>query len=325
MAGTRERRVPSNVLEVGVPRLGWFADGDPNTPQSAGMLLDTGTHIELTIAWADRHSPYQRWFYGRSANWGDDPDKTRYRYTVPDMLWFWDARGHVTLVGCTAGDAMGLGPGEGRVHVRLAVIGGQVGTDYRQINGLRSELPGLGEWMSLRSLSHKTTNDAQGRLKALDLHLESPKPVMLSHALNLCIRPNFSFNMPATPDTATIQESLQIGSLTTRPREWLDHLVAHNTVRQLVNVAAWSPFGYSSLWAHRSDDPRRVIDGRAVGTRWAEVRSYQWPRDESVRRGRGSCTRSRTSVRSGSRDGLGYATTSTAGLTRCCRPWNTAA
>jgi hypothetical protein len=276
----RGRGVAGNVLQVGVPRLGWFADGDPNTPLTAAMLVDDGTHIHLTIPWSESESPYERWFFGRGVNWADDPDKTKHRYSVPDLLWFWDVRGQVTLVGCRGVEATGPVPGEGRAHVGFAVMGGDGEPDYRKVNGLRSEMPGLSEWMSLRSLTHQVTNDAQGRLKALDLRLESPEPVLFSRAMNLRIRPNFSFNLPATPDTSTIRESLQIETMVKRPRDWFDHLSAHNTVRELVNVAAWLPFGYSAQWASRTDDPERVLDGSVVGVRWSEVRSYLSRRDE---------------------------------------------
>jgi ApeA N-terminal domain 1 len=278
-----------NEMLVGVPRLGWLADGDTETPATATLLQDDGKRISLTIPWqGSGDSPYERWFCGNTVRWGDDPEGTRFSYKVPDVLWFEDGRGLVTLVGCRGLGMTGfMSVGEGRADVRFAVMGGRSGSDYRQINGLRSEMPGLGEWMSLRSLKHEVSSGPDGRVRSLDLHLESPPAVRLSRSLNLLIRPSFSYLVPGTPDTTTIKETLLIETYTKDLRDWYDHFVAHNTVRDLVDIAAWSGFGYSNQWANREDDPERFLSGDLIGPRWSEVRTYvarrQEPRSDRTR------------------------------------------
>lgn len=272
----KEAVVSGNEIVVGVPRLGWFADGDPGTPLTATLLEDDGKHIRLTIPWQGTgDSPYERWFQGNTTHWGDDPERIRFRYKVPDVLWFQDVRGSVTLVGCrSVGMTRSMSVGEGRTDIRFAVMGGGSGSDYRQINGLRSEMPGLSEWMSLSSLTHDVVTHPDGRVRSLHLHLESPAPVGLGRSLNLLIRPSFSFLLGGTPDTTDIKETLLIETHTKDLRDWYDHYVAHNTVRDLVDISAWSPFGYSKQWANREDDPERLLSGDPIGPRWADVRTY---------------------------------------------------
>ncbi len=249
-------------------------DGDDNTPMISTMLQDDGRAIVLTVPWIEMDSVYGRWF-AQGVSFGDDPDQKRFRYKPPELLWFTDHNGTVTLVGCSSlGSTSNFVQGQGRVHVRLAVLGGQGGPDYRTINGLRSDLPGLGDWMRLSSLSQKTVNDADGRLESLHLELKAPDPVPIVRRLNLCIRPNFSFNLASTPDGALIRESLQIETLVQHPRDWMEHVRAHETLRDLVSISAWRPFGYSAQWANLASDPERVLSGDAVGPRWAQVTTH---------------------------------------------------
>lgn len=266
--------VAGNRLEVGQPRLGWMIDGDPATPEVSTTLVDDGSSIVLTVPWNDSGSLYGRWF-AQGMMFGDDPDRRRFRYEVPEILWFRDHSGSVTLVGCRSiGSNSNFIVGQGRASVRIAVMGGQRLPDYRKINGLRTDLPGLGDWMTLRSLSYSNKNDANGRLESLHLDLKAPDPVPLTRAMNLRIRPNFSLRIPSTPEATLIEESLQIESLVQRPREWEEHLRAHETVRELLSLSAWRSFGYSALWAHLETDPERVLSGDAVGRRWAEVATH---------------------------------------------------
>lgn len=267
-----------NVLAVGKPRLGWFADGNPNTPETATLLQDDGCQITLTVPWIEVGPPgqYQRWFYGTTARFGDDPDRTRFTYKVPGSLSFADVDGHVALVGCRAAGMrhrLAAGPGQGIVNVQVAVLGAR-GLDYGRINGLRSAVPGLGGWVGLRSLTEEVTTDGAGRVKAVDLRLESPSLVKLARNLNLCLHPNFGVSKPAEADTTSLHESLEIQTLVKQPRGWEEHLGAHNTVRDLVDIAAWRPFGYSQQTAHRSDDPERVLSGELIGPKWAPVRTH---------------------------------------------------
>ena len=41
----KEQDMGDNVLVEGNPRLGWFGDGDPETPEMAVMLQNTGEQI----------------------------------------------------------------------------------------------------------------------------------------------------------------------------------------------------------------------------------------------------------------------------------------
>lgn len=108
-----------NELVEGIHRMGWFIDGDPDTPHAAVSLEDDGQRIVLTIPTLDlgrRAGPYSRWGTSGVVMFGDDPDRTRHSYEPPDVCQFFDVAGPVALVGCRAIENI-RGSSAGRVRV----------------------------------------------------------------------------------------------------------------------------------------------------------------------------------------------------------------
>ena len=106
-----------NEMVVGVPRLGWLADGGKETPATATLLQDDGKRISLTIPWqGSGDSPYERWFCGNTVQWGDDPEGARFSYKVPDVLWFEDGQGHPALTGLPNMPERSLRPSAVEIH-----------------------------------------------------------------------------------------------------------------------------------------------------------------------------------------------------------------
>lgn len=63
---------------VGEPRLGWLIDGNPKTPETAVMLQDTGSVIELRIPLQGilrEDGLYTRWWSSLTM-YADDPERT---------------------------------------------------------------------------------------------------------------------------------------------------------------------------------------------------------------------------------------------------------
>lgn len=276
-----------NTLRIGESRLGQLFDDDPATPLVTALLENDGNRITLRVPWErDGHGgPYRRWFSGSSIRWGDDPDQTRFKYRVPEILWFDDPRGPVALVGCRSLGSQSLvgGAGEGIVGVTFAVIGGR--GDYRKINGLRTELPGLADWIGLRAVTSKVEQDSSGRVTAFELKASSPEALRLDRRMNMRVHANWRTS-GAEADTTAVVEALQVETKVATPRRWEEHLALHQIVRDLLDVAAWELTPYSSLYMHRVDDPHTAMSGRIVGDQWVPVhtRSLRSSGDHPARR-----------------------------------------
>lgn len=270
-----------NELSEGIHRLGWFIDGDPDTPHVAVSLEDNGQGIVLTIPTLDlgpHEGPYSRWGTRGIVMYGDDPDRTRHSYEPPEVCQFVDVAGPVVLVGCRAiENVQGDSAGRVKVSADYAVIGARH-LRYSTINGLRSTMPALASWSQLRSVSSEPITDDRSRVQRIDVRLESPPNVPLSRRMNLTLRPTWRTAYPDTEGTFAAHDVVQLMTATKRPRSWEEHLAPHLAVRELLAISGWEPFGFTRLDVNRGDDPERVLSGEAVGVRWAQVHTHRLPK-----------------------------------------------
>ena len=281
-----------NELVANSPRLGWYVDGLPDevTAPTATMLNDDGSRITLTIPWRSEGGPerqFERWFGGQMIHWGDDPERTRYSYELPTELGFQDADGPVALVGCQAGGYRsnfgGTNAAQGIVYVQFAVLGA-TSLVWDRINGLRTYLPELGDWMGLTSLAQRETRGDDGRLRQFELTLDAMPEIQLARRLNVRAVPTWRVE-PYRFGPHQLYDESYLQTSATRPRSWEEHFEVHQSVRELLDVAAWQAFGNREITANRSDDPIRAMSGDVLDERWCDVRTY------TVRRARESSAR----------------------------------
>ena len=269
-----------NELVVGEPRLGWFIDGNPDTDEIAVMLRDTGSAIELMIplkGMFGEGDPYGRW-WSSAFHFGDDPDRNRHSYKPPRVLLLHDRHGPVVLVGCrSAGSSSNFRIGQGRIVANYAVLGG--GTlKYEKINGLRAEVPALAAWTRLSNMEVRVETSNQNRVRAVQMKLTNAEPVPLARPLNLVMRSTWRTEQPLGSFLA--YEGVKLETAVRDARSWDEHLNIHSAVLDLVSIAAWRPFGFSTIEVRRADDPTRTMDGNIIGERWSQVETHRLPKHE---------------------------------------------
>ncbi|MTG88372.1 hypothetical protein GJV82_05335, partial [Cellulosimicrobium sp. BIT-GX5] len=267
-----------NALVVGKSRIGLMIDGLAETPRVAVKLERTPEKVEVTIPFLDGHTDiYQYWFSG-GILYADDPDRTKRRYEPPNSISFFDASGAVALIGSrVSGSTITLGGtnvGEGKLTFDYAVCGARLARAYESINGLRSEVEGLGTWIGLRSLNaERELRD--GRLASVNLRLQSPPAIRASRRLNAEFQSNWRYGPGTGPDETTITERMQVHTQVKRPVPWSEHLRVHVALRDLLRVAAWRELSFVSHEAQSSADPVRAMSGKAVGDQWLPVVTYR--------------------------------------------------
>lgn len=268
-----------NTLEVGQSRVGLMIDGLPETPRVAVKLERTARRVEITIPFLDGHDDiYQYWFSG-GIMYGDDPDRTKRRYEPPNAISFYDAHGPVGLVGSrVSGSKMnfgGVGVGEGRLAFDYTILGATSGTAYETINGLRSEVEGLGTWIGLRSLNAEQKLNEAGRLDSVNLRLKSSPSIRVARRLNAEFQSNWRYGPGPGPDQTTISERMHIHSQIKNAATWEEHFEVHFPLRNLLRVAAWRRLNFVSHDVMSTRDPVRTLDGTAHGEQWLPVITHR--------------------------------------------------
>lgn len=271
-----------NELTPGNPRLGWFVDGDANTPEVAVMLQDTGREIVLTVPtkgmFADE-DPYARWGMV-GIQFGDDPDGSRHSYGPPRTTMFADPAGPVVLLGCRArAGAFTHGAGLAPIVANYAVLGARH-LNYERINGMRSELPALAAWSGMRSVRWEVKDAHRGKRRRVDIVCEAPEPVSLDRRLNLTLQPTWRTSRPDNIGTFAAHDVVQLVTATNDPRPLRKHLELHEAMRDLLTLACWRRLGYSQLEVARVDGrvggPRRGIEGMD----WHGLVTHRVPKHE---------------------------------------------
>lgn len=274
----------AELFPDGRPRLGWLIDGDAGTPEISVMLENVADTLVLTIPTKGMfHSedPYARWFLSDFQR-GDDPGRSQYRYEPPTTLFFVDADGSLTLSGCRMRSMKtGLSVGRGEVVADFGVIGARH-LNYSSINGLRSTIPDMLEWSEIASISDSYSRYPDGRLSGANFAVERQPDIKVHRRLNVSLYPTWSTDPKRGGASWTIDQGVDIRTQTARPRPWAEHVELHESLRELVAIAAWRKIGYSAIHAHRTDDPDRVLSGADIGPRWSPVVTSRLPHDATT-------------------------------------------
>lgn len=269
-----------NELVIGEPRLGWFVDGNPETDHVAAMLRDTGAAIELTIPLRgifDDDDPYRRW-WSSGVMFGDDPDRTKYSYRPPRVVLVEDAIGPVVLVGCrSASSRSNLSVGHGLIVANFAVLDGN-SLKYEKLHGLRTEVPALAAWTRLSNMDVTVEKSEDNRAKSVEMKLTDASPLQLARPLNLVMRSNWRTEKSAGSFRA--YEGIKLETLVRAARSWNDHLRVHGAILELASIAAWKPFGFSTIEVQHADDSHRDMSGEVTGGRWLKVVTHRLPKHE---------------------------------------------
>jgi hypothetical protein len=267
-----------DTLNIGQSRVGWMVDGLADTPLVAVKLERTDRQVEVTIPLGDEFSDVYQYWFSTGIMYADDPDRSKRRYEPPDTISFYDAHGPVGLVGSRVSGSKrtwgGPGVGEGRLTFDYTILGASSGPAFESINGLRSEVEGLGTWIGLRSLSAEQKLNKAGRLDSVNLRLQSSPAVRVGRRLNAEFQSNWRYGPGPGPDQTTITERMHIHTQMRAAVAWEEHLAVHFPLRDLLRVAAWRRLQFVSHEAMSVTDPLRTLDGVAHGDQWLPVITY---------------------------------------------------
>lgn len=254
----------ANELKIGVSRHGFIFDGLQDTPNVAVQLTRFDDRIELQLPWLLTHNPEHRLWFGLG---GSNELK------VPELIEFVDVDGPVALVGCYSIGARDshLGVGVGRIGARYAIVGARSSEALERINGLRSEIEGLGSWVGLSSVQRHHTTNADGRITAIDLRLEASPSYRLPGSPMTELRPWFSEMPGEHSDERVVTDRMLVETRTRTPSGWRQHLDRHFALRDLVRLAAWRSLNFVAHYAQSNQEPLRSMADTGLGKAWNAV------------------------------------------------------
>lgn len=266
-------------------RIGFLVDGDPETDLMTALYEHDDLGVRLRVPYLVSTEDMRGRWWSTGMQYGDDPDRTKYSYSPPAELDYYDSKGAVGLIGCRSGRASqrfgGTGPdaGVGVINVRYALEGAELASNYLKLNGFRSEIDGLGHWLGYSALKSfiKLPKDGTGR--EITTTAAAPEDMPLGRPLNLKAIAHALSSGLQTPEV-TFRSRVFLETFTKTAKEWQDHLTLHFGLRNLLRIASWHPINFQS---HQAASLKETIEisGDEKQT-WREVRTATTGVSESV-------------------------------------------
>lgn len=256
-----------------IARVGFLIDGDPDTELMAATYTVDDLGVRLTVPF-EVDDIRGRWWSGSGVRFGDDPDRTRYSYDPPTNLDYFDWRGRVALLGCLAGSSRTRwgthSAGAGVIQARYAVEGAGYSAHYVNLNGLRSEMDGLADWLGISPFNSSIEFDERGAPRGATTKVEFVEALRLARRMNL--RATFKIKLPPrVTHSVTYRSTVHLESFVVRPAGWVQHLALHRAVRDLLRISSWKQINFQS---HQAASMKESVEqGGELKRDWKDVRT----------------------------------------------------
>lgn len=263
-----------NSLDEGEVRLGWFVHKRGSSPLPAALKKENRRIIlTIQISPTEGGEAIARWFTGRSINYSDDPEYSKYEYSPPDSFVFADALGKVGLFDCHRLGYKSLlgGAGEGHIRVGFTVFGAG-GFEFSRPTHLRTFVPGMGDWIGVSSLDLERSHTAEGLDAEIKIETSAVDAIELTDGIH--ISTSWTSSWARSENRIVIEDPPFVESVIPKGASISEHLERHQTFLDLVDLAYWQATGYNRIQIHIEGD----LD-LGISKRWNEV-STEYVREQ---------------------------------------------
>lgn len=274
-----------NTLEVGQVRVGWLYPGEVEEGKGIpATLVRDGHRVQALISVESRYSssPAARW--GTEGGcYGDDPDRTKYQYKVPNNMYFIDDRGPVLLADCrTSGGrerTFSLGGVLQKVSVGAAIFSSRA-YNTNSFNGYRTEIENLSQWFQMNTIKTRPVCeevDGAYRVKSVETKASSAGEILIDESKGLKFKSNFTV-VPNSSSTKVVYESHDVlESYRDETIPFIKGMKEHDAIRDLLMISSWSVHRFISIEVSRDNDR-----GNFNAIAWRNVISERWETTKNI-------------------------------------------
>lgn len=274
-----------NNLEIGQVRVGWLYPG--KVEEGAGIpatLVRDGHRVQALISVESRYSssPAARW--GTEGGcYGDDPDRTKYQYKVPNNMYFIDDRGPVLLADCRISGGrertFSLGGVLQKVSVGAAIFSSRA-YNTNSFNGYRTEIENLSQWFQMNTIKTRPVCeevDGAYRVKSVETKASSAGEILIDESRGLKFKSDFTV-VPNSSSTKVVYESHDVlESYRDETIPFIKGMKEHDAIRDLLMISSWSVHRFVSIEVSRDNDR-----GNFNAIAWRNVISERWETTKNI-------------------------------------------
>lgn len=274
-----------NTLEIGQVRVGWLYPGEVEEGKGIpATLVRDGHRVQALISVESRYSssPAARW--GTEGGcYGDDPDRTKYQYKVPNNMYFIDDRGPVLLADCRISGGrertFSLGGVLQKVSVGAAIFSSRA-YNTNSFNGYRTEIENLSQWFQMNTIKTRPVCeevDGAYRVKSVETKASSAGEILIDESRGLKFKSDFTV-VPNSSSTKVVYESHDVlESYRDETIPFIKGMKEHDAIRDLLMISSWSVHQFVSIAVSRDND-RGAFDAIA----WRNVISEWWETTKNI-------------------------------------------
>lgn len=274
-----------NTLEVGQVRVGWLYPGEVEEGKGIpATLVRDGHRVQALISVESRYSssPAARW--GTEGGcYGDDPDRTKYQYKVPNNMYFIDDRGPVLLADCRISGGrertFSLGGVLQKVSVGAAIFSSRA-YNTNSFNGYRTEIENLSQWFQMNTIKTRPVCeevDGAYRVKSVETKASSAGEILIDESRGLKFKSDFTV-VPNSSSTKVVYESHDVlESYRDETIPFIKGMKEHDAIRDLLMISSWSVHRFVSIEVSRDNDR-----GNFNAIAWRNVISERWETTKNI-------------------------------------------
>mgnify|MGYP000854385130 CR=1 FL=1 len=274
-----------NTLEIGQVRVGWLYPGEVEEGKGIpATLVRDGHRAQALISVESRYSssPAARWGT-EGICYGDDPDRTKYQYKVPNNMYFIDDRGPVLLADCRISGGrertFSLGGVLQKVSVGAAIFSSRA-YNTNSFNGYRTEIENLSQWFQMNTIKTRPVCeevDGAYRVKSVETKASSAGEILIDESRGLKFKSDFTV-VPNSSSTKVVYESHDVlESYRDETIPFIKGMKEHDAIRDLLMISSWSVHQFVSIAVSRDND-RGDFDAIA----WRNVISERWETTKNI-------------------------------------------
>lgn len=274
-----------NTLEVGQVRVGWLYPGEVEEGKGIpATLVRDGHRVQALISVESRYSssPAARWGTEEGC-YGDDPDRTKYQYKVPNNMYFIDDRGPVLLADCRISGGrertFSLGGVLQKVSVGAAIFSSRA-YNTNSFNGYRTEIENLSQWFQMNTIKTRPVCeevDGAYRVKSVETKASSAGEILIDESRGLKFKSDFTV-VPNSSSTKVVYESHDVlESYRDETIPFIKGMKEHDAIRDLLMISSWSVHRFVSIEVSRDNDR-----GNFNAIAWRNVISERWETTKNI-------------------------------------------
>lgn len=254
------------ILDTDSVRVGWVSDDDEDHSDMFGTLVNTGKQIELRVLAMSSDQAQEETFTAWFGTIHDDFP------TESVDLTFFDEKGPIVLINCRVISLQHNPRVLKGTFVVDVLIDQAKSVNYREVNGMNSEIAGAVVWFGDRVTTTKH-EELSGGTSSL-VTFENVEPKQLNNTLKLTSLSTVKQQSTQHHRAHTIEEVVILSTKSDEPVSFETHYEQHEAIRQLISISAWRTTGFNTITVNRQDDPQRYIGNDKTTDTWRNIQSH---------------------------------------------------